>query len=129
MSFLKFLVHVFFILTIGLFAWFTFERAKIGSSSSDRLEIVKLSVGTGVFVLLYALFLFIRNSESASSAELTTKSAEVASSYAAPEARNVNAATSPGSVTTTLENVRFKGDSVKIQCSGPTGSVVCKSVK
>ena len=129
MPFLKFLVHVFFILMIGLFAWFTFERARIGSSSSDRLEIVKLSAGTGGFVLLYALILFIRNPESSPSAELTTKSANVATSYAAPEARSVNVATSPGSVATTLENVRFKGDSVKIQCSGPTGSVVCKSVK
>lgn len=86
-------------------------------------------IGTGAFVLLYASFLFIGNSAPPSSAELTKDDADAATPYAAPKAGNVNAVSSLESVTSTLKNIRLKGDSINIQCSGPTGSVVCKSDK
>jgi hypothetical protein len=35
----------------------------------------------------------------------------------------------PETVTTTIQNFRFKGDDLKIECSGPTGNVVCKPVR
>lgn len=32
-------------------------------------------------------------------------------------------------VEATLQNYRYKGDDIKIECSGPTGSIQCKSTK
>lgn len=98
--------------------------------STSKIEGVKCIAATGVLVLLYYLFVTY---ESPAPEELPTLGAPGAA-YAPTlntEAASVRTTLppEPESVTTTIENYRFKGDSIKIECSGPTGSIVCKPVK
>lgn len=121
MGFFNFLVHCVFIMAIALFflgAVFNMQ------GSTSRIEGVKCIAATGVLVLLYYLFVTFK---SPAPQELPTVGAPTLSTEAASVRTTLPP--EPESVTTTIENYRFKGDSIKIECSGPTGSIVCKPVK
>jgi hypothetical protein len=42
---------------------------------------------------------------------------------------STNITSEPETVTTTIQNYRFKGNDIKIECSGPTGNIVCKPAR
>lgn len=82
----------------------------IGAAISERIRGVVILV---IIVSLAVKFFFFSGDNSANSPSQTSTSIKTVPG-------------SPETVTTTIQNYRFKGDDVKIQCSGPTGAVVCK---
>ena len=120
---------MFFVATIvvaGGSAIAAFNLRRINTIGASRREIISLTVVSAVLVLLYSLFL--TRDGAATSAEEEASSFSASSEFAV-EGTGAKTVAVPESRTATLKNYRTKGDSVKIECSGPTGSVVCKPAR
>ena len=81
----------------------------------------KVGVSLLVLVLLgFAAALLLPDDKQAASATPSTPVQPSISSAGKDQPRE--------SITTTLRNYRYQGDSIKLECSGPTGNIKCKPV-